>query len=179
MERVSLEGQEVIQIRLQMKYSAVSLNGHAVYPLVPLLRLLQAPKESYIGRVSMTELAQCLHHSITILGLKAMRLATAEDKAIYTIQDALTLEMDPEQSLKAIRVPAIYVPQMKSVATASRLDALNIHLLFALQPTVLYFAETMILNSQSQDTSLQMEQTSSKQSHTDQNTNLYVQKTSA
>ncbi|KAG9661608.1 hypothetical protein KCU95_g14351, partial [Aureobasidium melanogenum] len=101
-----------------------------------------------------------------------MRLATAEDKAIYTIQDALTLEMDPEQSLKAIRVPAIYVPQMKSVATASQLDALNIHLLFALQPTVLYFAETMILNSQSQDTSLQMEQTSSKQSHTDQNTNL-------
>jgi len=133
MERVSQEEQEAIQIHLRMKYSAVSLNGHAVYLPVPLLRLLHAPKESYIGRVSMTELAQCLpHHIITILGLKAMRLAIGEDRAIYTIQDALTLEMYPEESLKVIRALAIYVPRMKSAATASQLDALAILLLFVL-----------------------------------------------
>ncbi|KAH0353661.1 hypothetical protein KCU83_g2921, partial [Aureobasidium melanogenum] len=180
MEKASQEGQEAIQIHLQMKYSAASLNGHAVYLLVPLLRLLQAPKESYIGRANTTGFAPYLpQHSIPVLELKAMRLATAEDKAMYTIQDALALELYPEQSLIVIRVPAIYVPRMKSAATASRLDALAILLLFALQPTVLHFAETMISNSQSQDTSLQTEQSSLKQLHTDQNISLHVQMTSA
>jgi hypothetical protein len=61
-----------------------------------------------------------------------MRLAIAEDRAIYTIQDALTLEMYPEESLKVIRALVIYVPRMKSAATASQLDALAILLLFVL-----------------------------------------------
>lgn len=178
MERVSQQGQEEIQIHLQTKYSAVSLNGHAVYLLFPLLHPLRAPQESYIGRMGTIGFTPYLPpHSIPVLGLRAMCLATAEDRAIYTIQDALTLELYPEQNMKAIKVPAIYVPRTKNVAPASQLVALAILLLLALQLTLLHFAETMILNSQSQDTSLEVEQNSSNQSHTHKNKSLHVQKT--
>lgn len=123
MERTIQERQEVIQIHLHTKSGVEFLNGPTVYLLVLLLRRMQAPKESYIGRMSMTGLPPSLPPGgIPVLGSKAMRLATTEDKAIYTIQDALMLDMYPEQSLIAIKEPAVHVPRMESAAPASRLD---------------------------------------------------------
>lgn len=166
MERANQEGQEVIQIHLSTKSIAVCLNGQTVYLLVPLLRLEQAPKGSYIGRVSMTEFTPYLPQDGTpVLGLKAMRLVTTEDKAIYTTQDALMLDTIPEQCLELMRAQTISVPRMKNADAASPSDVLVILLLSHLQPKVPQLTCMMTLNLQSPPhISWQMEQKSSENS---------------
>lgn len=146
METTNQEGQEVIQIHLHVKFGAGSLNGPTKYLLVLLLCLMQALKESYIGRTSMTGSVPYLPQGgIPALGSKAMCLTTTEDKAIYTIRDVLTVDMYPEQSLKAIEAPAIYLPRMMTVEAVRRPDALMNALSLPLQPTVLHTTDMMIL----------------------------------